>query len=90
MAITFETARTFGTLAAVVFAVLGLGSAIMLKSVAKKFTLLVIFGLLALLAWTQRSALDTCIDVVRASGISTSTCRFFGFEVGLGDAVPAD
>lgn len=84
MAITVDTARTIGTAAAIVFAVLGIGSAIMLKSLAKKFALLAIFGLLALLAWTQRSALDTCIDVVRDTGAMTATCEFFGIEVGFG------
>ena len=84
MAITFETARNVGAIAAAVFIVLGLGSAILLTSVSKKLALLAIFGLLALLAWTQRSALDTCVDIVRNSGSPAATCEFFGLEVGLG------
>lgn len=84
MAITFETARNVGAIAAAVFIVLGLGSAILLTSLSKKLALVTIFGLLALLAWTQRSALDTCIDVVRDSGSAAATCEFFGFDVGLG------
>jgi hypothetical protein len=86
MAITFETARTIATVASIGFGVLAIGSAILLKSMTQKLAMLAIFGLIGLLVWTQRSALDTCYDLVRAGGLSSASvgCEFFGQRVSFG------
>lgn len=86
MAITFETARTIATVASIVFAVLAIGSAVLLKSMAQKLAMLAIFGLIALLVWSQRSALDACFDLVTVGGLGNAGvgCEFFGQRVSFG------
>jgi hypothetical protein len=85
-AITMETARTIAAFLVVAFGVLAIGSAVLLKSVAQKLAMLAIFGLLAVLVWTQRTSLDTCAELLRTSlsaGDSRVVCTFFGQEVTL-------
>lgn len=85
-AIDLDTARTVAGVATVVFVVLAVICAVVLKSMAQKLALLAIFGLLAVLVWSQRGSLDNCVDVVQAATTTVDgsiTCTFFGQQVGL-------
>src|SRR5690606_27836959 len=66
LAWTLGQAKTIALVAAVILVALAVVSAWVMKTVAQKAALAVILGLLALLVWTQRSALQECADKVRA------------------------
>jgi len=82
--ITLETMRTIATIGAVGFVILALISGILLKSIAQKAAFLAIFGLVAVLIWTQRQSLEDCAAIVQASLLTDgteATCSFLGFSV---------
>jgi hypothetical protein len=82
--ISLDTIRTLATVGAVGFVVIALLAGILLKSLAQKAAFLVIFGLLALLIWTQRQSLEDCAAVVQASlqsGGQKASCSFLGLNV---------
>lgn len=83
--LNFETAKTIALIAVVAFLILSVTAAILLKSIAQKLAVAAILGLLALLVWTQRSALETCAELVRESVTAEAgaTCTFFGQDVNL-------
>lgn len=81
--LTLETARNAALIGAVVFVVGAIVSAVLLRTIAQKLAVAVIFALVALLLWTQRASLETCAELVRTSlsGPDTVTCTFFGRDV---------
>lgn len=82
LALTLGEAKTLAIVVVVVLIVLAIGVAWAMKEVTQKIALIVILGLLALLVWTQRSALDECADKVREGGVrGDTTCSFFGTDV---------
>jgi ABC-type transport system involved in cytochrome bd biosynthesis fused ATPase/permease subunit len=84
-AVTLETARNAAIIAVVVLIAVAVASALLMKSIAQKAAAVVVVGLLALLVWTQRAALDDCADRVQSSlavGVRTdTTCTFLGQDV---------
>ncbi len=91
-AFALETARTIAVVGTIGFVVLAIAAGILMKSIAQKLALVAIFGLLALLVWTQRTSLDECADVLRQS-ISVpddgATCTFFGRDVTIRASEPS-
>lgn len=82
LALTFETARTIAMIAIGVFLVGAVAAGILMKSIAQKLAMVTILGLLALLAWTQRTALEDCARMARENAtIVETTCTFFGRDV---------
>ena len=86
LALTLGQAKTIAVLVVIVLLALALFSAWVMKTVAQKAALAVILGLLALLVWTQRSAVQDCADKVRAEartgvGQVDTTCSFLGRDV---------
>jgi hypothetical protein len=84
--ISLDTIRTLATIGSVGFLIIALVAGILLKSLAQKAAFLVIFGLLALLVWTQRQSLEDCAAVVQASLLADgaeATCTFLGFSVSV-------
>lgn len=84
--IDFDTIRTVAVIAAAAFAIFALVAGILLKSLAQKAAFLAIFGLVALLIWTQRQSLEDCAEVVQTalmSGGPEATCSFFGVSVNI-------
>lgn len=84
--ITLDTIRTLATIGSVGFLIIALVAGILLKSLAQKAAFLAIFGLLALLVWTQRQSLEDCAAVVQASLLTDgaeATCTFLGFSVSV-------
>jgi hypothetical protein len=82
--LTLDTVKTIALVAAVVFVILAVVAAVLLKTIAQKLAVAAILVLLALVVWTQRSALQTCADLVRATdGSVSTTCTFFGQDVDI-------
>jgi hypothetical protein len=82
LALTLGAAKNIAMLAVVVLAVLALGAAWLMKTMAQKAALAVILGLLAVIVWTQRSSLSECADKVREAGVRVdTTCSFLGKDV---------
>jgi hypothetical protein len=82
--ISLDTMRTLATIGSVGFVILALVAGILLKSLAQKAAFLAIFGLLALLIWTQRQSLEDCAAIVQASLLTNgteATCSFLGLSV---------
>lgn len=90
-ALSLDSAKNVAIVVAVVFVVLSLLSAWIVKNIVMKLILVVVLAGLALGAWTQRQNLADCADQAAAgfhdaveSGISTPdsvTCNFFGTDV---------
>jgi high-affinity Fe2+/Pb2+ permease len=90
-ALSLDSAKNVAIVVAVVFVVLSLLSAWIVKNIVMKMILVVVLAGLALGAWTQRQNLADCADQAVAgfhdaveSGISTPdsvTCNFFGTDV---------
>ncbi len=86
LALTLGQAKTIAALAVIAFVVLAVVSAWLMKELMQKVALVVIFGLLALLVWTQRASLQDCADRVseqaRAGAAQVdTTCTFLGRDV---------
>ncbi len=81
-----ENAKNLG-LGSMAFSVVGLLMVLkFVKSIVSKILLLAIFGVLGYLSFTQRDALSICIakfEAVTPSGLSTTSCTFFGQEISL-------
>jgi hypothetical protein len=82
---TLDTARNVGIAVALGLGALAVVAVVMLHSIAQKLAVAAIFGLLALLVWSQRSSLEECADRVRetvAADVATdSTCSFLGRDI---------
>jgi len=83
--INLDTARNVAVVVAVVALVLAVLSAWLMKVMISKIAGALVLGVIALLAWTQRTALDDCAAVVRdrlsADTADDTTCTFFGRDV---------
>ncbi|MCU1365376.1 MAG: hypothetical protein JWL72_3418 [Ilumatobacteraceae bacterium] len=85
-ALTYDTAKTIAIALVAIFVILAVVSAKVAASVTKKVLGVLILGALAVGVWSQRQALQTCADKVRAGG--TQTCKFFGSEVPISSPIP--
>lgn len=82
LALTLGQAKTIAAIVVGALLVVAIAGAWVMKEVTQKVVLVVIVGLLALLVWTQRTALDECADKVREGGIrGDTTCSFFGQDI---------
>lgn len=86
LALTLGQAKTIAVLVVLALVALAVVSAWVMKEVMQKVALVVIFGLLALLVWTQRASLQDCADRVREQARTTAgqidtTCTFIGRDV---------
>jgi hypothetical protein len=82
--ISLDTIRTLATAGSIGFLAVALVAGFLLKSLAQKAAFLAIFGLLALLVWTQRQSLEDCAAVVQASLMTDGaevSCSFLGMSV---------
>jgi high-affinity Fe2+/Pb2+ permease len=88
-ALSVDSAKNLAIVVAVVFLVLSVVSAIVIKNVVTKLILVVLLGGLALGAWSQRSSLSDCADRAQEElangtvGTGSVTCKFFGSEVDI-------
>ena len=85
LAVTLEAAKNAAIIVVVVLVVLAIAAAWLAKMVVQKVLLALVFGLLAALVWSQRTALEDCADRVRASRAAgapvDTTCTFLGRDV---------
>lgn len=86
LALTLGQAKAIAVVVAIVLVGLAVVSAWVMKTIAQKAALAAILGLLAVLVWSQRVALQECADKVRVAadrGVSQvdTTCSFFGRDV---------
>jgi hypothetical protein len=85
LALTLETARNVTLVGVIGFLALAIITALVLRSISQKVAVAMVFGLLAVLAWSQRASLDDCADRVHdslASGaVTDTTCSFLGRDV---------
>jgi hypothetical protein len=85
VALSLDSAKNIAVVVVLVFLVLAVVSAWLVKSIVTKLVMVVLMGGLALGAWTQRTSLTDCADKAKANvqaGNSESvTCRFFGTDV---------
>jgi hypothetical protein len=88
LALTLGQAKNLALAIAVVFVLGAVASAWVMKTIMQKVALVVIFGLFAVLVWTQRSSLDECADKVKAGGLQgvETNCSFFGRDVRINTA----
>lgn len=84
-ALDLDTVRNVALALVGVFVVGSVISAVLLKTIAQKLAVASIFALLAILVWSQRTSLENCADIVRASVVASdaATCSFFGREVDI-------
>ena len=80
-----DTVRNIALVAVGVFVLGSVIAAVLLKTIAQKLAVASIFALLALLVWSQRTSLESCADVVRASVLTAdaATCSFLGRDVDI-------
>jgi hypothetical protein len=82
LALTLGQAKTLAIVIVLVLVVGAIASFFVAKQITQKIVAGVIFGLLAVLVWTQRASLDECADKVKAGGLrGDTTCSFFGREI---------
>lgn len=87
LALTLGQAKTLAVIVVIVLVGLAAAAAWIMKEVTQKVALAVILGLVALLVWTQRAALQECSEKVRAAGVNINdpdvdtTCSFLGTDV---------
>jgi hypothetical protein len=90
LAMTLDTAKNLAIAAVGALVALSIAMFWIMKSATQKLLAVVILGLVALLAWSQRAAVTDCADRVRdavEAGVDTdTTCTFFGLEVTVPDA----
>lgn len=87
--INLDTARNIAIVVVVTAGVLAVLSAWLMKAIISKLAGTLVLGVIALLAWTQRTALDDCAADVRdrVTGdvvVDDTTCTFFGRDVAVG------
>ncbi len=86
-ALSVDSAKNIAIGVAVLFVVLSIVSAIVVKTIVTKVILIVVLAGLALGAWTQRSALQDCVEKGQqelesgSAGVGSITCNFFGTDV---------
>ena len=86
-ALSVDSAKNIAIGVVVVFLVLSIVSAIIVKTIVTKVILILVLAGLALGAWTQRAALQDCVDKGQqelesgSAGAGTITCNFFGTDV---------
>lgn len=87
IAVDAETLKTVAIVAIVALVVIGLVVMKVVHSIVSRVLALVVTIALAGALWTQRSALDECVDDVKAAAADSSgvTCSFFGIAVDLPD-----
>ncbi len=87
LALAVSSARHLGIGIIVVFAVLAVVSATVIKNVTTKIISMLLMVAFALGAWTQRTNVMECSDQARAKAsvgdTSATTCTFFGIEVDI-------
>jgi len=87
--IDLDTARNSALAVAVGAVVLAVLAGWLLKAIIAKIVGVLLLGVIALLVWTQRTALDDCVEQVRSriasNSVETATCSFFGRDVTVGD-----
>lgn len=86
LALTLGQAKSIAVVVALLLLGLALLSAWVMKTLAQKAALTVILVLLAVLVWSQRTALQECADKVRAEARTSvsqvdTTCSFVGRDV---------
>lgn len=85
--LSVDSAKNLAIGAVVVFLVMALASAWVVKHAVTKMITMVLMAGLALGAWTQRSNLEQCVDraaqAVDVGAAGSVTCTFFGTEVEL-------
>ncbi len=86
-ALSLDSAKNIAIVVALVFLVLTVASAWLIKNIVTKLIMIVLMGGLALGAWTQRTSLQDCASKARDgfdSGSTTPvTCTFFGTDVNV-------
>lgn len=84
LAITLNQVKAVASALTVLFAATSAISAWMIKTVAKKIAVAVIFAALAIGVWTQRSAVTQCASDAKSNALSAdTTCTFFGADVSI-------
>lgn len=82
LAVTLDQVKFAGTALTLGFSVLSAASAWLMKTMAKKVTIAVIFGILAVVVWTQREAATGCASDAAANvGSADTSCTFLGIDV---------
>jgi hypothetical protein len=85
--LSVDSAKNLAIGAVVVFLVMALASAWVVKHAVTKMITMALMAGLALGAWTQRSNLEQCLDratlAVDVGAADSVTCTFFGTEVEL-------
>ena len=79
-----EQARALGTAVPIALLVVTAIAVLAVRAVVKKVVLGILLTAIALAAWTQRTALDDCVDRVREAVGSSDTvaeCGFFGQQI---------
>jgi len=83
--LSVDSAKNLAIGAVVVFLVMALASAWVVKHAVAKLITVVLMAGLALGAWTQRTNLESCVDrAAQAVEVGADvTCTFFGTDVEL-------
>lgn len=85
LAINLQAAKNLAIFITIGFVVLSLVMGMVVKNVMAKLIMVLLMLGLALGVWTQRKALDTCADTVKADLAAGSdngtTCTFFGTQI---------
>jgi hypothetical protein len=77
-----ERMKSVMIIAGIAFAAFGLLGLWVAKKIITKLLTLVVFGGVAIFAFTQRASLTDCLDKVRADvGKTATTCSVAGFDV---------
>ena len=83
-ALDLDQARALGTAAPIGLLVIAAIVVLAVRAVVKKIVLGLLLTAIALAAWTQRTALDDCVERVREAVGSSDTsaeCGFFGQQI---------
>jgi hypothetical protein len=87
LAINLQAAKNLAIVVAIGFVVLSLVMGMIIKNVMAKLVMVLLMLGLALGVWTQRKALDTCAEAVKAdlaAGTDNGTaCTFFGTQIDI-------
>jgi len=83
-ALDLDQARALGTAAPIGLLVIAAIVVLAVRAVVKKIVLGLLLAVIALAAWTQRTALDDCVEQVReavGSSDAVAECGFFGQQI---------
>jgi hypothetical protein len=83
LALNYDAARSVAMVGIAVFVVGAVIAGILMKTIAQKLAMVAILGLLATLAWTQRTALEDCARLTSEARTGSATCTFFGQDVAV-------